>query len=156
MRKITPCLWYDGNAEEAVNFYLSIFKNSKIKFTTYYGEGMPMPEGTFQAGVFKIGDQEFLLLNGGPYYKLNPSISLMIYCDTQEEIDYFWDRLSEGGEILECGWLTDKFGLTWQVTPTVIEKMMAGDKKKYQSMMNALMQMKKLDIKVLQDAYDKG
>ena len=156
MGKFSTCLWFDTNAEEAMNFYLSIFKNSKKLGISYYGKGMPMPEGTVLTANFEINGQLFLALNGGPNYKFTPAISFIINCDTQAEIDYYWDKLAEGGSYMECGWLTDKYGVTWQVVPAILEKLLTNDGNKSQKVLDALMQMKKLDIGILQEAYDKG
>lgn len=155
MQKITPCLWFDRNAEEAVAFYTSVFKNSKIKTVTHYGKTGPMPEGTVMTILFELEGQEFVALNGGPEYKFTPAISLWANCDTQEELDRLWERLSEGGEIIECGWLNDKFGMAWQVVPTIMSEIFeAGNAEKIDRTMKALVQMKKLDIDTLKRAYE--
>lgn len=160
MQKITPCLWFDKNAEEAVNFYVSIFKNAKIISKTYYGdEGFEihhMPKGLVLTIEFELNDQTFTALNGGPIFKFNEAISLQVLCDTQEEIDYYWEKLSQGGDekAQQCGWLKDKFGLSWQVTPTILAQMLGDqDTQKSQHVMKALLQMKKLDIQELRKAY---
>jgi predicted 3-demethylubiquinone-9 3-methyltransferase (glyoxalase superfamily) len=155
MQKITPFLWFDNNAEEAMNFYVSVFKDSKVEQTSRYGEGGPGPAGSFMVGTFTLDGQEFMVLNGGPHYKLTPAFSLMVYCDNQQEIDYYWDKLSEGGTEVQCGWLTDKFGLSWQVVPTMfMELMRKGTPEQTNRMMQALYQMKKLIIADLQKAFD--
>jgi predicted 3-demethylubiquinone-9 3-methyltransferase (glyoxalase superfamily) len=152
MQKITPFLWFDSNAEEAVRFYTSIFKNSTIGDVTHYGEGMPLPAGTVLTVAFKLEGQEFVALNGGPQFKFTEAVSFAVNCETQEEIDYFWEKLSEGGEKSRCGWLKDKFGLSWQVVPRVLPKLIAKDAPTSQKVMNAIMQMDKLDIQRLQEA----
>jgi predicted 3-demethylubiquinone-9 3-methyltransferase (glyoxalase superfamily) len=156
MQKITPFLWFDNNAEEAMNFYVSIFKNSRVINSGRYGEGAPMPKGTFMVGTFSIDGQEIMVLNGGPHYKLNPAFSMMINCETQEEIDYFWEKLTaDGGKPVQCGWLEDKFGVSWQVTPTIFGELMGkGDAARNSRMMQALMGMVKLDIEGLKRAYE--
>ena len=148
MPKVTPFLWFDGNAEEATDFYLSVFKNSKRLSV------MPGPGGKAMGTTFEIEGQQFYTLNGGPQYKFTPAISLFVNCNTQAEVDDLWEKLSDG-QYEQCGWLKDKFGLSWQIIPTILGEML-GDKdpKKSQSVMQAMMQMKKIDIKGLQDAYD--
>ena len=153
-QKITPCLWFNNNAEEAVKFYTSVFKNSKKGTVTYYGENAPMPKGTVLTVTFQIEGQEFLALNGGPHFKFTEAVSFVVNCKTQKEIDYYWEALSEGGAKVECGWLKDKFGLSWQVAPTIISKMMANKNPgKSSKVMQAILKMKKLDIKTLKEAY---
>jgi predicted 3-demethylubiquinone-9 3-methyltransferase (glyoxalase superfamily) len=156
MQKITPFLWFDNNAEEAMNFYLSVFKNSRVINTGRYGEGAPMPKGTFMVGTFSLDGQEIMVLNGGPHYKLTPAFSMVINCETQEEIDYYWDKLTaDGGKPVQCGWLEDKFGVSWQVVPTILGEFFGkGDAAKTSRMMQALMGMVKLDIAGLKKAYD--
>jgi predicted 3-demethylubiquinone-9 3-methyltransferase (glyoxalase superfamily) len=158
MQKITPFLWFDNNAEEAMNFYVSIFKNSRIGITSRYGDSGPMPAGTFMVGTFYLDGQEFMALNGGPHYKLNPAFSMLVKCETQEEVDYYWDKLaSDGGKPVQCGWLEDKFGLSWQIVPTMfLELVNRGDAEKTNRMMQALMGMTKLDIAELKRAYEGG
>lgn len=160
-QKICPCLWFDSQAEDAANFYVSIFKDSKIEGITRYGkEGYEihhMKEGTVMTVEFQIAGQKFLGLNGGPIFQFNESISFQIMSDTQEEIDYYWNRLSEGGDpnAQQCGWLKDKFNLSWQVVPRILPQLMkAHNTNKSQSVMKAMLQMKKLDIDKLQKAYD--
>ena len=154
-QKITACLWFDDRAEEAVRFYTSIFKNSKIGEVTHYGEGAPRPKGTVLTVRFWLDGQEFLALNGGPEFKFTEAVSFIVNCDTQDEIDRMWDKLSEGGEQVQCGWLKDKFGLSWQVNPTVLAKMMSDlDTARTDRVMQAVLRMKKLDIKQLEAAYE--
>jgi len=155
MQKITPFLWFDNNAEEAMNFYLSVFKNSKVGQVSRYGDAGPGPKGSFMVGSFSLEGQEFMVLNGGPHYKLTPAFSLMVNCETQEEIDYYWDKLSDGGTEVQCGWLTDTFGVSWQIVPTMFTELLRrGDAEKNNRMMQALYNMKKLIIADLQKAYD--
>jgi predicted 3-demethylubiquinone-9 3-methyltransferase (glyoxalase superfamily) len=155
MQKITPFLWFDGNAEEAVNFYVSIFKNSRVVRTSRYGDAGPGPKGTVMSATFILDGEEFYALNGGPQYKFTPAISLFIKCETQQEVDDLWEKLSQGGRTDRCGWLQDKFGLSWQVIPTILGEML-GDKDpaKSQRVMKAMMQMTKIDIKRLKEAYE--
>jgi predicted 3-demethylubiquinone-9 3-methyltransferase (glyoxalase superfamily) len=157
MQKITPFLWFDGNAEEAMNFYTSVFKNSKVVNVRRYGEAGPGPKGTVMTGSFQINGQEFYALNGGPKYKFTPAISFFVNCETQPEVDELWEKLSAGGRKDKCGWLTDKFGLSWQIIPSALGRML-GDKdpKKANRVMQAMLQMDKIDIKKLKQAYDKG
>jgi predicted 3-demethylubiquinone-9 3-methyltransferase (glyoxalase superfamily) len=156
MQKITPFLWFDGNAEEAMNFYVSIFKNSKIVSVRRYGDAGPGPKGTVMTGTFQIEGQEFYALNGGPMYKFSPAISFFVDCKTQEEVDTLYDKLSAGGEKEPCGWLRDRYGVSWQIIPSALGKML-GDKdpKKAASVMQAMLQMKKIDIKKLEQAYNR-
>jgi predicted 3-demethylubiquinone-9 3-methyltransferase (glyoxalase superfamily) len=163
MQTITPCLWFDSNAEEAVNFYTSIFKKSKIgKISRYTEAGYEIhgkPAGTVLTIDFELNGQPFTALNGGPVFKFNEAISLQVYCESQEELDYYWNKLSAGGDerSQQCGWLKDKFGLSWQIVPTVLGNLLHGkDAKKSNRVMEALLGMKKLDIKALQQAYDQG
>ena len=157
MQKITPFLWFDGNAEEAMNLYVSVFKNSKVVSVRRYGKAGPGPEGTVMTGTFQIEGQEFYVLNGGPQYKFTPAISLFVNCETQEEVDELWEKLSAGGRKDRCGWLQDKYGLSWQIIPSTLGKML-GDKdpKKANSVMQAMLQMDKIDINKLKQAYDKA
>jgi predicted 3-demethylubiquinone-9 3-methyltransferase (glyoxalase superfamily) len=154
-QKITPFLWFDGNAEEAMNFYTTVFKNSKIVSVSRYGEAGPGPKGTVMTGMFRINGQEFYALNGGPMYTFSPAISFFINCGDQEEVDELWEKLSEGGQKNQCGWLQDKFGLSWQVIPSVLGELL-GDKDpvKSQRVMQAMFKMTKIDIKALKDAYE--
>jgi predicted 3-demethylubiquinone-9 3-methyltransferase (glyoxalase superfamily) len=160
MQKISPCLWFDDNAEDAVKFYVSIFKNSKVGNVTRYGkEGYEIhkkKEGSVMTIDFEIEGQKFLALNGGPIFKFNEAISFQIYCDMQEEIDYYWEKLTEGGDknAQVCGWLKDKFGVSWQVVPIAMIKMLQDkDSKKTERVMKAMLQMHKLDIDALTKAY---
>jgi predicted 3-demethylubiquinone-9 3-methyltransferase (glyoxalase superfamily) len=155
MQKITPFLWFDGKAEEAMNLYVSIFKNSKVLSVTRYGEGGPGPKGTVMSVKFQIDGQEFMGLNGGPQFNFSPAISFLVSCETQPEVDELWERLSEGGKKERCGWLTDKFGLSWQIIPSVLGKLLQDkDAEKAKRVMQAMLQMNKLDIKGLMRAYD--
>jgi predicted 3-demethylubiquinone-9 3-methyltransferase (glyoxalase superfamily) len=157
MQKITPFLWFDNNAEEAVKFYVSIFKNSKIVSIARYGDAGPGPKGTVMTVAFQLEGQEFLALNGGPLFKFNESISFVVNCETQEEVDQFWKKLSEGGEKSRCGWLKDKYGLSWQVVPTVLGEMLQDkDPKKSPRVMKAMLQMDKMDIAALKQAYEEA
>ncbi len=154
MQKITACLWFDNQAEEAARFYTSIFKNSRIGEISHYGEGAPLPKGTVLTVRFWLDGQEFLALNGGPVFKFTEAVSFVVNCQTQEEVDTMWDKLSEGGEQVQCGWLKDKYGLSWQIVPTILAKMMSDpDPARSQRVMQALLQMKKLDIRQLQEVY---
>jgi predicted 3-demethylubiquinone-9 3-methyltransferase (glyoxalase superfamily) len=159
MQKITPCLWFDDKAEEAVNFYTSIFKNSKIKSITRYGEAgaevSGRPKGTVMTVTFQLDGQEFMALNGGPHFTFSPAISFIVNCKTQEEIDELWEKLSEGGEIEECGWLKDKYGVSWQIVPTAIGEMLQDkDAEKSDRVMKAILQTDKIDIETLKQAYE--
>ena len=159
MQRITPCLWFDDNAEEAVRFYRSIFKKSKVgKIARYGKEGYEIhgrPEGTVLTIEFKLNGQPFTALNGGPIFKFNEAISFQVSCQSQKEVDYYWEKLSKGGEKGQCGWLKDKYGVSWQIVPTVLSKMLTGkDAKVSDRVMKALLQMKKLDIKRLERAYE--
>ena len=153
MQKITPFLWFDGNAEEAANFYISIFKNSKMGKITRYGDAGPGPKGSAMSVTFQLEGQEFFALNGGPQFKFTPAISLFVDCKTQEEVDDLWDKLSAGGRTDRCGWLQDKFGLSWQIIPTVLGQLL-GDKdpQRAKRAMQAMLQMTKIDIEKLQQA----
>jgi predicted 3-demethylubiquinone-9 3-methyltransferase (glyoxalase superfamily) len=155
MQKITPFLWFDDKAEEAMNFYVSIFNNSKVVSVTRYGDAGPGPKGTVMTAAFQLEGQEFVALNGGPQFKFTEAISFVVNCETQEEVDKFWKKLSEGGEKSRCGWLTDKYGLSWQVVPTVLEEMLQDkDPEKSQRVMKAMLQMDKMEIKTLKQAYE--
>ena len=153
-QKITTFLWFNNNAEEAAKFYTSVFKNSRIVNTTYYGDAGPGPKGSVMTVDFELDGQMFAALNGGPQFKFTEAISLVVNCETQEEVDYFWEKLSEGGgQTIECGWLKDKFGLFWQITPTILLKLIADpDEQKQQRVMKAMMTMKKIDIKQIEEA----
>jgi predicted 3-demethylubiquinone-9 3-methyltransferase (glyoxalase superfamily) len=140
MQKITPFLWFDGRAEEAMRFYVSIFKNSKVGSITRYGDVGPGPKGTVMVVTFQLDGQEFIALNGGPQFTFSPAISFVVNCETQEEVDAFWEKLSEGGEKLQCGWLRDKYGLSWQIVPTVLGEMMQDkDAERSQRVMKAML-----------------
>lgn len=155
MQNITPFLWFDNQAEEAVNFYTSIFKNSKIGKVSRYGEAGPGPKGTVMTASFNLDGQDFIALNGGPQFKFSPAISFVVNCETQPEIDHYWSKLSAGGRTDQCGWLTDKFGLSWQIVPTILGQLMSDrDAEKSGRVMKALLQMTKLDIEGLKQAYD--
>jgi predicted 3-demethylubiquinone-9 3-methyltransferase (glyoxalase superfamily) len=155
MQKITPFLWFDSNAEEAVNFYVSVFKNSKVLKVARYSDAGPGPKGSVMTVEFDLDGLEFVALNAGPTFKFTEAISFVVNCDTQEEVDYYWERLSEGGEKSHCGWLKDKFGLSWQVTPTMLGKLMTdNDSEKAKRVMETMLQMDKLDIEPLQRAYE--
>ena len=160
MQKITPCLWFDDQAEKAVKFYASIFKNSKIKSITRYSEDAAKvsgrPKGSVLTVAFQLAGQEFLALNGGPIFKFTEAVSFIVNCETQAEVDRLWEKLSEGGEKGQCGWLKDKYGLSWQIVPTMLSKMLQDkDARKSERVMSALLQMKKLDIKRLEQAFRK-
>jgi predicted 3-demethylubiquinone-9 3-methyltransferase (glyoxalase superfamily) len=155
---ITPCLWFDGKAEEAANFYVSVFKNAKLGPVTRFGnEGQEVhggKPGSVLTVEFEIEGQPFLALNGGPLFKFTEAVSFQIHCESQDEIDYFWSKLTEGGQESQCGWLKDKFGLSWQVVPTMLPKMLKDpDRAKADRVMKAFMPMKKFDIAALQRAY---
>src|ERR1700704_2081607 len=154
MQKITPFLWFDDKAEEAANFYVSLFKNSKIGSTTRYDEAgakaAGRPKGSVMVIEFELEGQEFVALNGGPHFKFTEAISFVVNCETQEEVDEFWEKLSEGGEKSKCGWLKDKYGLSWQIVPTVLAQLYQDkDSEKTKRVMQAMLQMDKLDIKTL-------
>ena len=155
MKKITPFLWFDDKAEEAMNFYVSIFKNSKVGSVTRYGEAGPGPKGSVMTATFTLDGQDFIALNGGPHFKFTEAISFSVDCKTQEEVDQFWEKLSEGGQKSRCGWLKDKYGLSWQIVPTVLSELLADkDAKKSKKVMEAMLKMDKLDIKTLKQAYE--
>jgi predicted 3-demethylubiquinone-9 3-methyltransferase (glyoxalase superfamily) len=157
MQKITPFLWFDNNAEEAVNFYVSIFKNSQVLNVARYGESGPGPSGTVMTITFQLEGQEFIALNGGPQFTFTEAISFSVNCDTQDEVDDFWEKLSEGGEKSRCGWLKDKYGLSWQVTPVILGEMLQDkDPERSKRVMEAMLQMDKIDIQALRKAYEQG
>ncbi len=163
MQKITPFLWFNNNAEEAVNFYTSIFKDSKILSTSRYDEASAqvsgMPAGSVMTAAFELCGQRFTALNGGPIFKFTEAVSFVIDCEDQEEVDYYWDKLSEGGDpaAQQCGWLKDKFGLSWQVVPKALGELMGDpDSKKAGRVMEAMLKMKKIEVKGLQEAYDQA
>ena len=156
MQKITPFLWFDNNAEEAVNHYLAIFKNSKIGTVIRCGDAGPGPKGSVLTIAFQLEGQEFIALNGGPVFKFNEAISLSVDCKTQQEVDDLWEKLSDGGQKGQCGWLKDKFGLSWQVVPSALVEMLQDqDAEKAKRVMAAMMQMSKIDIAILNQAYDR-
>src|SRR5712692_481339 len=157
MQKITPFLRFDNQAEEAMNFYVSVFKNSKIGNVARYGEAGPGPKGTVMTAEFQLEGQEFIALNGGPQFKFTEAISFAVLCETQQEVDDLWAKLTKGGEESQCGWLKDKYGLSWQITASILPRMLKDkDPRKSQSVMKAMLQMKKIDIKGLQQAYDRS
>ena len=152
-QKISSFLWFNNNAEEAVNFYVSVFKNSSIRRTVHCGESGPGPKGSVLTIDFVLDGQEFTALNGGPEFKFNEAISQVVHCKSQEEVDYYWDKLGAGGQIIECGWLKDKFGLAWQIVPDVLlELIQDDDPQRKDRAMKAMMKMKKLDVAKLQQA----
>jgi predicted 3-demethylubiquinone-9 3-methyltransferase (glyoxalase superfamily) len=159
-QKITPFLWFDNQAEEAVNFYTSIFKNSKIGAISRYDEAgakaAGRPKGSVMIASFQLDGQEFVALNGGPQFKFTEAISFVVNCESQEEVDEFWNKLTDGGQESQCGWLKDKFGLSWQIVPTILSELLAGkDSEKSQRVMQAMLQMKKIDISILKQAAEK-
>ena len=155
MQKITPFLWFDANAEEAVRFYTSIFKNSKIGEIARYGDAGPGPKGSVMVVYFELEGQEFMALNGGPVFKFTEAISFVVNCKNQEEVDYYWEKLSEGGQEVECGWLKDKFGLSWQVVPTILGELMKDkDPARRERVMKAMLQMVKIDVEGLKRAAE--
>ena len=155
MQKITPFLWFDNNAEEAMNFYVSIFKDSKIVSVARYGDGGPGPKGTVMTAKFALNGQEFLALNGGPQFKFTEAVSFVVDCETQKEVDEFWEKLSEGGEESRCGWLKDKFGLSWQIVPKSLPELLQHkDPSKAKRVMEAMLQMNKIDIAKLKQAAE--
>lgn len=160
MQKITPCLWFDDTAEEAVKFYVSIFKNSRIGSIARYGEAGAQvsgrPKGSVMTVTFRLDGQEFMALNGGPLFKFTEAVSFIVNCKTQTEVDGLWEKLSEGGAKGQCGWLKDKYGLSWQIVPTVLGRMLQDkDARKSERVMAALLQMTKLDIAGLKQAYER-
>lgn len=155
MQRITPFLWFDNNAEEAMNFYVSVFKNSRVGRVTRYGDAGPGPAGTVMTVEFELDGQEFVGLNGGPHFHFTEAVSFTVRCETQEEIDYYWDKLSEGGATSRCGWLKDKFGLSWQVEPRILGDLMADkDPVKAKRVMEAMLKMDKIDIEPIRRAYE--
>jgi predicted 3-demethylubiquinone-9 3-methyltransferase (glyoxalase superfamily) len=155
MPKITPCLWFDTQAEDAAKHYISIFPNSAVVSTSHYGEGGPGPKGGVMTVEFDLDGQRYLGLNGGPHFKFTEAISLMVECKSQEDVDYYWHKLLQGGEESQCGWLKDKFGLSWQVFPTILPQMLKDpDPKKAKRVMEAMMKMRKIEIPALKKAYE--
>ena len=153
MQKITPFLWFDTNAEEAANFYVSIFKNSRITTVRRYGDAGPGPKDSVMTVAFELEEQEFVALNGGPVFKFTPAISLFVNCESQAEVDALWEKLSAGGRLDRCGWLTDKFGVTWQIIPRVLIKLLGDpDPVRSQRVMQAMMGMQKIDVAELERA----
>lgn len=155
-QKITPFLWFDTQAEEAMNFYVSVFKNSRVGSVTRYGAAGPGPEGSVMTCTFELEGQEFVALNGGPHYAFTPAISFVVNCSTQDEVDELWQKLSAGGNPVQCGWLTDRFGVSWQIVPSVLGKLLNDpDPAKSQRVMQAMLGMIKLDLAALQRAYER-
>lgn len=155
MPNITPFLWFDTEAEEAANFYVSIFPNSKINAVHRYGDAGPRPKGNVMTVDFELDGKKFVALNGGPEYKFSGAVSFVVDCKTQDEIDHYWEKLTAGGQEIQCGWLNDKYGLTWQIVPSNVVELLAGkNSKKSTAAMQAMFGMKKLDIATLQKAYD--
>jgi predicted 3-demethylubiquinone-9 3-methyltransferase (glyoxalase superfamily) len=155
MQKITPFLWFDGQAEEAMNFYLSIFKNSKQGRISRYGDGGPGPKGTVMSATFQLDGQDFIALNGGPHFKFSPAISFFVDCRTQDEVDELWEKLSAGGERQQCGWLKDKFGVSWQIIPSTLGELLNDpDPARSKRVMQAMMQMTRIDIQGLKRAHE--
>jgi predicted 3-demethylubiquinone-9 3-methyltransferase (glyoxalase superfamily) len=155
MQQITPFLWFDNNAEEAMNFYVSIFKNSRVLNVIRYGEGAPGPTGSVMSATFELNGQTLMALNGGPHYHFTEAISLFVSCQDQQEVDELWSKLSAGGSDEQCGWLKDKYGLSWQIIPTALMQLMSDpDPVKSRRVVEAMLQMKKIDVQKLQEAYD--
>jgi predicted 3-demethylubiquinone-9 3-methyltransferase (glyoxalase superfamily) len=155
VQKITPNLWFDTEAEKAANFYISIFKDSEVVNVMHFGDAGPRPSGMVMTVTFRLQGQEFTALNGGPDFKFNEAISFLVNCGSQDEVDEYWERLSEGGEEGPCGWLKDKFGVSWQIVPTVLDEMLQDkDSERANRVMKAMLQMKKIDIAGLQEAYN--
>lgn len=155
MQKITPYLWFEDQAEEAASFYTSIFKNSKINEISRYGEGGPGPAGSVMLVSFELDGQQFIALNGGPQFQFTEAISFVINCESQEEVDYMWDRLTEGGEESMCGWLKDRYGISWQVVPTALPELLnAPDPEAQQRVMEVFLKMSKIDLPTLRLAYE--
>ena len=155
MQRITPCLWFDTQGEEAANFYVSLFKNSRILSVTHYGEAGPRPAGTVMTVSFELDGREFLALNGGPEYKFTEAVSFQIMCEGQDEVDFFWDSLTEGGEEGPCGWLKDRYGVSWQVVPTILSELINNpDPARAQRAMQAMFQQRRIDIAEIRRAAD--
>ena len=154
IQKITPFLWFDHQAEEAARFYTSVFKNSKIEVVTYYGEAGPGPKGSVMTVAFELDGQKFTALNGGPHFKFTEAISFVVNCETQQEVDQLWAKLTAGGQEVQCGWLKDKYGLSWQIVPiAMVEMIKDKDAARSQRVLKAMYQMKKLDLVLLEQAY---
>jgi predicted 3-demethylubiquinone-9 3-methyltransferase (glyoxalase superfamily) len=157
MQKITPCLWFDTQGEEAANFYITVFENSRILDVTRYGAVGPGPDGAVMTVLFELDGQEFVALNGGPEFTFNEAISFQVHCETQDEVDYFWSKLTEGGQEGPCGWLKDKYGVSWQIEPTALTELLTDhDTEKSQAAMKAMLGMRKIDIAALQRAVSQG
>jgi predicted 3-demethylubiquinone-9 3-methyltransferase (glyoxalase superfamily) len=157
MKKVTPFLWFNNNAEQAANHYTSIFKNSRILDISRYPEGSPGQAGTVMTVNFQIEDQEFTALNGGPEFPFSEAFSIVVNCETQQEVDYLWEKLLEGGEESQCGWLKDKFGLSWQIVPVELGRLLGDpDPEKAKRVMHAMLQMKKIDTNILKQARDQA
>jgi len=157
MQKITPFLWFDNSVEEAANFYVSIFKSSRILNISRWGDGGPVPKGAVMSVTFELNGQEFMGLNGGPTFTFSPAISFFVKCETQQEVDEYWEKLSAGGKKERCGWLKDKFGVSWQIIPNALGKyLQEKDPAKSKRVMQAMMQMDKIDIQGLQRAYEQA
>jgi len=155
MQKIRPCLWFDGKAEDAAKFYTSVFPNSKITDRMVHNEAGPGPKGSVLTVTFELDGQEYVALNGGPHYTFTPAISLFVTCETQDEVDRYWDKLLDGGSPVQCGWITDKFGVSWQIVPRVLGEMLQDkDSARAARVMQAMFKMVKLDIAALKRAYD--
>ena len=156
MQRIVPFLWFDDRAEEAMNFYVSVFKDSRVVGVSRYGDAGPGAKGTVMVASFQLEGQDFRALNGGPQFTFSPAISLLVNCESQEEVDDLWAKLSEGGEPIQCGWLKDKFGVSWQIVPTILGRLLQDpDPVKSQRVMKAMLQMDKLDIALLKQAYER-
>lgn len=155
MQKITPFLWFNNNAEEAVQFYTAVFPDAKVLNMVRYTAGGPGPEGEVMTAVFQVQGQTFMALNGGPQFQFTEAVSFVVNCESQNEVDHYWEKLSEGGQKSRCGWLKDKFGLSWQVVPTALSKLLSGqDPERTKRVMEAMMKMDKLEIAVLEEAYN--
>jgi predicted 3-demethylubiquinone-9 3-methyltransferase (glyoxalase superfamily) len=154
LQKITPFLWFDTQAEEAAGFYTKVFKNSRIEAVTRYSDAGPGPKGSVMTVEFELDGQKFTALNGGPHFKFTEAVSFVVHCETQREVDEYWDKLLEGGKEVQCGWLKDKYGLCWQIVPTALHEMLKDqDAERTQRVMQAMFKMKKLDIAALEHAY---
>ena len=157
MQKITPCLWFDTEAEEAADFYVSVFKNSRILDVSHYGDAGPRPAGMVMTVTFDLDGQEVIALNGGPDFTFNEAVSLQVNCETQDEVDWFWSQLGEGGELGPCGWLKDRYGVSWQVVPTALNELLSDpDPARAQRAMKAMLTMSKIDIEALRRAADEA